>query len=89
MGQSLNAYGAWHPALHGHVGRPPLRPARIARVTTPACPHKSHGCGIRSYSVYVAQLDDGSHQSFTPAELAKKFNWTNGPAKARLMKLYP
>jgi len=39
--------------------------------------------------VYVAQLDDGSHQSFTPAELAKKFNWTNGPAKARLMKLYP
>ena len=34
-------------------------------------------------------LDDGSLQTVTPEEFAKKFGWKNDPAKARLMKLDP
>ena len=45
--------------------------------------------GVESQIVYVAQLEDGSNQIFTPEEFAKKFGWKNDPAKARLMKLDP
>ncbi len=34
-------------------------------------------------------LEDGSQQTFTPEDFAKKFNWKNDPAKARLMGLDP
>ena len=44
---------------------------------------------VESQIVYVAQLDDGSQQTFMPAEFAKKFNWKNDPVKARLMTSDP
>ncbi len=44
---------------------------------------------VESQIVYVAMLDDGSQQTFTPEAFAKKFNWKNDPAKARLMGLDP
>jgi hypothetical protein len=34
---------------------------------------------------YVAQHDDGSIQTYTPAEFATKFGRKNDPAKARLL----
>ncbi|WP_020470120.1 protein kinase domain-containing protein [Zavarzinella formosa] len=45
--------------------------------------------GVESQIIYVAQLEDGSNQIFTPEEFAKKFGWKNDPAKARLMKPDP
>ena len=49
------------------------------------------GCskGVESQFIYVAQLGDGSHVTYTPEEFAKKFGWKNDPTKARLMKLEP
>lgn len=44
---------------------------------------------VESQIVYVAQLEDGSNQTLTPEEFAKKFGWKNDPAKARLLKLDP
>ncbi len=42
---------------------------------------------IDKHIVYVAQLEDGSNVTYTPAEFAKKFNWKNDPSKARFLKL--
>jgi hypothetical protein len=49
-----------------------------------------HDCGsanIDQHIVYVAQLEDGSNVTYTPAEFANKFNWKNDPSKARFLKL--
>ena len=43
--------------------------------------------GVEEQFVYVAQLDDGSHVTLTPAEFAARFGWKNEPEKATLLKL--
>jgi hypothetical protein len=43
--------------------------------------------GIEEHIIIVAMLEDGSQQTFTPTEFAKKFGWTNDPTKARFLKL--
>ena len=37
--------------------------------------------------VYVALLEDGTQQTYTPAEFAAKFGWKNEPKKATLLTL--
>jgi len=44
---------------------------------------------IRKHIVYVAMLDDGSQQTFTPAQFDEKFGWKNDPNKATFLKLDP
>ena len=43
--------------------------------------------GVEDHIVYVAQLDDGSHVTLSPAEFSARFNWKNDPEKATLLKL--
>lgn len=42
---------------------------------------------VEKHLVYVAQLEDGSNVTLSPAEFAKRFRWKNDPAKARFLKL--
>jgi WD40 repeat protein len=51
--------------------------------------HWRGSAGVESQIVYVAMLEDGSQQTFTPAEFEKRFGWKNDPGKARLLKLDP
>ena len=47
-----------------------------------------HGSpGVEDQFVYVATLDDGSQQTFTPTEFATRFGWNNNPEQAALLKL--
>ena len=41
--------------------------------------------GVEDYILYVAQLDDGSNVTLTPAEFAARFAWKNDPEKATLL----
>ncbi len=43
--------------------------------------------GVEDQLIYVAQLDDGSQITLSPAEFSKRFNWKNDPEKATLLKL--
>lgn len=43
--------------------------------------------GAEEHIVYVAQLDDGSNITLSPAEFAQRFGWKNDPNKATLLKL--
>jgi hypothetical protein len=43
--------------------------------------------GIEEHIVYVALLEDGRQETFTPAEFRHKFGWTNDPTKATLLEL--
>ena len=43
--------------------------------------------GVEEHIVYVAQLDDGSHLTLSPADFVQKFGWKNDPEKATLLKL--
>ena len=41
---------------------------------------------VEKQIVYVAQTADGTQQTLTPAEFAKKFNWKNDPNQVKLGK---
>jgi len=43
--------------------------------------------GIDEHIVYVAELDDGTHLTLSPADFVQKFGWKNDPEKATLLKL--
>ena len=43
--------------------------------------------GVEEHIVCVAQLDDGSNITLTPADFASRFGWKNDPEKATLLKL--
>ena len=40
---------------------------------------------VDEHVVYVALLEDGTQQTYTPAEFAKKFDWKNDPSKLTLL----
>ena len=42
--------------------------------------------GVESQFVYVAQLDDSSHLTHTPADFAQRFAWKNDPEQAELLR---
>ena len=39
--------------------------------------------GIEDQIVYVAVMEDGRQEMFTPDEFAKKYGWKNDPAKVK------
>lgn len=51
--------------------------------------HYRASSGIDAQMVYVAQHDDGSIKTYTPAEFSERFGWKNEPQKARWVGAAP
>jgi hypothetical protein len=58
------------------------------RPTIPLCigptGHYHGSDGVEEELHYIAQLDDGSIRTYTPAEFTKRFGWKNDPKQGTL-----
>lgn len=52
-------------------------------LTVSANGHYLGSPGIEDQIVYVAVMEDGRQEMFTPDEFAKKYGWKNDPAKVK------
>jgi hypothetical protein len=51
--------------------------------------HYSSPVDVESELAYVVETDDGQQKTYTPAQFASRFRWTNDPKKAFPLRLKP
>ncbi len=91
--RSRPVWRAWFRRLHAAaagdaVAGPHRQPLALRRPRVVFLGGHYRGSpNVEDHIVYVAELDNGSNITLTPAEFATRFAWKNDPEKATLLKL--